>query len=75
LASLLVVDDRFLLQHEGSLLVYIVFPVEQSDSKTETIHFHVLAVGVVLITTVPVGEISRLGYSDIAHVYPRWSRK
>ena len=73
LASLFVVDDRFLLKHEGSLLVYIVFPIEQPYAGSETIDFHVLAVGVVLITTVFVSEISGPGYSDIAHVYPRRS--
>jgi hypothetical protein len=75
LTSLFVVHDGFLLKHEGSLLVYVIFPIEQPYAESEAIDFHVLAVGVVLITTVFVSEISGPGYSDIAHVYPRRSGK
>jgi hypothetical protein len=75
LAALFIVDDRFLLKDEGPLLVYIVFPIEQPYAESETIDFHVLAVGVVLITTVFVREISGPGHSDIAHVYPHRSGK
>ena len=75
LAALHIVDYGFLLKDERSSLIYIVFPVEQADPKTETINLHVLAIAIVLVTTVLVSEISGSGHSDIAHVYPRRSGK